>query len=231
MDINNKSVVITGGSAGLGKSIAKIFKNAGGRVLVCSNNQAELDRTAAELGVDKFLCDISDPGQVKNLAKEAAAKYGGLDIWINNAGIGNHHTAIEEQDPAFVHAMMEINFFGTMYCSQEAVKIMNGQKHGTIINILSVRALKAHPLSAGYSATKWAARGFAEALRLAGEEKDISVINVYPTAMKTEFFGEAKPSDYDRFLEPDEVAAEILKNLEMDNPQDDLVVESKNLYS
>ena len=230
MDIKDKAVVITGGSSGLGKALAEVFKNAGGQVLICSNNQAELNQTAQELGVEGVVCDITDPEEVKKLAEETAKKFGRIDIWINNAGVGNHHTAIEDQEPARVHQMMEVNFFGMMYGCQDAFRVMRNQKSGTIINVVSVRAMKAHPLSAGYSATKWAARGFAEALRVAGETEDISVINVYPTGMKTEFFNKNKPEDYGNFLEPKDVATQILKNLELDNPQDDLVIESTALY-
>lgn len=231
MDIKNKTVVITGGSSGLGRALAEGLKSAGAHVLICSNNQKELREVVVEAEVDGLLCDITDPVQVQNFAKSAHSKLKEVDIWINNAGIGNHHTKIELQDPAFVHKMMEVNFFGMMYGSQEALKIMKKQKQGTIINILSIRAMKAHPLSAGYSATKWAARGFAEALRVAGEESGVSVINIYPTGMKTEFYNINKPDDYGRFMEPKEVARRIIENLELSNPEDDLIVEKNSLYS
>ncbi|MEK7195147.1 MAG: SDR family oxidoreductase [Patescibacteria group bacterium] len=228
MEINGKIVVITGASGGLGKALAKIFVREKAIVVVSSNSGEELKNSAVETGAVPFVADVTKESNMDNLAEFAVEKFGRIDIWINNAGITGPHSEIEEIDMKEAHKVMEVNLFGTVYGSRAAMRFMKKQKSGAIVNIVSASALAGRPRSAIYSSSKWAARGFTEALKLALEPKGVSVIAVYPGGIKTGLFGERKPVEYDTYMEPEYVAGKIIENLKLENPEKDLIIKSEN---
>jgi NAD(P)-dependent dehydrogenase (short-subunit alcohol dehydrogenase family) len=187
MELRNKIVVITGASSGLGKELARAFRDAGASVVASSQNRAELQRAAKELAVTHFMADVTSENDVKRLAGFAVKKFGRINVWVNNAGITMPHSDIEEIDAKRAHRLMEVNFFGTFYGSRAALHEMKKRGGGAILNILSVSALTGRPQSAAYSGSKWAARGFTEALKLAVGPKKILVVGVYPGGIKTGF--------------------------------------------
>jgi NAD(P)-dependent dehydrogenase (short-subunit alcohol dehydrogenase family) len=87
IEVENKTVVITGGSKGLGKVLAQAFKNEGANVVICSKNQEEIEIAANEIGVVAFVADVTKEIEMDNLAQFAVEKFGQLHIWINNAGV------------------------------------------------------------------------------------------------------------------------------------------------
>ncbi len=224
MELNNKVVVITGGSSGLGKELAIALKNEGCKVVISSSNGSELSKTASEVKVAAIKADVTKEGEVEKLGKFAVEKFGRIDIWINNAGIWIPHCPIEELDMKRVHQMIEVNLFGTVYGSRVALIQMKKQGYGTIINIISTSALIGRPGSAGYCASKYAADGFTKSLRLELEPANIKVISIYPGGMKTNLFRGQKPLDYDNYMEPSYVAGRIIENLKKKNPKKELII-------
>jgi short-subunit dehydrogenase len=227
MNLQNKIVVITGGSKGLGKALACAFLDEQAKVIINSRSRKELEKVNKEIGAIGCPGDVTKENDMQKLANFVMKKFGKIDIWINNVGISMGHMPIEKVDSKQAHKVMEVNFFGTFYGSRMAMKHMKRQKHGTIVNILSSRAIVPEPLSSVYSSSKWAARGFTEALRTALKPDRVSVIAIYPTGMKTDFFGKIKPKGYKNYMEPDDVAQMIVRNLKLKKPKEEMVIKNK----
>jgi NAD(P)-dependent dehydrogenase (short-subunit alcohol dehydrogenase family) len=224
MELKDKIVVITGGSKGLGKAMALRFLKDGAKVIVCSRDESEF--VNLENGILGIKADVTKENELQNLAEKVVAQFGKLDIWINNAGVGMEHSLIEEIDSVLAHEVMEVNFFGTFFGSRSVIKYMKKQKFGTIVNIISSRAFDPSPLSAVYSSSKWAVRGFTELLRKALSTENISVIAIYPAGMQTDFFGKIKPVDYKNYMEPEFVAGKIVENLKKEIPEEELIIQN-----
>lgn len=224
MKLTNKTVVITGGSRGLGELLATAFRKEKANVIICAKNTKILLATAKKIGAIPFIADVSMENDVKSLARFVIKKFGSIDIWINNAGISQDHDSIEKIDLKRGHQIIETNLFGTIYGSREAFSIMKQKKNGAIINIISTCALIGKPVSSIYSTSKWAVRGFTKALELAAKPEKIIVLSVYPSGMKTGLFGKNGRKGYDKFMEPSSVANKIMKNLKRKKPAMELII-------
>lgn len=227
MNLKGKVIVITGASKGLGKALASAFCDEHSKVVISARSNKELKHVSREIGVVPFVADVTKEKDIQKLAAFALKKFKRIDIWVNNAGTTLPHSEIEEIDVKRAHEVMEVNFFGTFYGSRVALKVMKKQKHGTIVNIVSMSSLVGRPRSAGYASSKWAARGFTESLRMALEPKHILVIAVHPGGMKTTIFGKFKPVGYENWMAPFYVAGKIIQNLKRAKPSAELIINKK----
>ena len=226
MRLKDSIVVITGAAHGLGRALAVACASAGAKIVMSDFDDMALSKTADELSVLSVPADVTKEEDVHSLAKKTLDHFGRIDIWINNAGIGIPHTKFEDLSMADLHKLMDVNFFGLAYGSQVAYKQMLTQKSGAIINIVSVRALDEF-LKQGttaYGASKSAAHGFTNILRLEAEGNGIFVGGVYHTRTKTNFHNTQKPEDYDTFMEPSFVADAIVHNILQNSPVKELIV-------
>lgn len=224
MKIAGNGVVITGASKGLGKALAQAFINEGARVVISARSKKELVAVGKQIGAVPCVADVTKERDMQRLAQFAVKKFGRIDIWVNNAGAWLPRSDIEAIDAKSAHQLMEVNFFGTFYGSRAALKVMKKQKRGLIMNIVSSSSLVGRPLSAAYAASKWAARGFTESLRMALEPYRIPVIAVHPHGIKTTIFGKFKPVGYDTWMEPSYAAGKIIKNLKREKPKLEIVI-------
>ena len=227
MNLKNKVVVITGSTKGLGRALAYAFLNEQAKVIINARSKKDVEEASKETGTIGFAGDVTKESDMKKLANFAIKKFGKVDIWINNAGASMGHESIEEIDSKQAHKVMEINFFGTFYGSRSAMEYMKKQKEGVIINIVSSRAIVPSPLSAVYSSSKWAVRGFTELLRSYLSPENIFVVAIYPSGMKTNFFGKKRPIDYKNYMEPSYVAEKIVQNLKLSKPKEEIVIKRK----
>jgi len=227
MNLKNKVVVITGSTGGLGKALALELINEQAKVIINGRSAKKLEQTSKEIGAVACVGDVTKEKDMQKLANFAVKKFRELDIWINNAGIGIEHCEMEKIDSKQAHKVMEVNFFGTFFGSRSAMKHMKKQKNGTILNIISSRAIIPSPLSSVYSSSKWAVRGFTELLRADLKRDNVSVIAAYPSGMKTNFFGKAQPVDYKNYMEPSFVAKKIIQNLKEQKPKKELIIKKK----
>ena len=147
---------------------------------------------------------------------------------MNNAGIWMPYTPAENIDFGKAHQLVEVNYFGLAYGMLEAVKHMRGRKAGIICNTLSVRSLKAKALGAAYSASKFAAEGFTQALRDELKGSGIRVVGVYPYRIKTNLFGAHRHEDYEQSMEPADVAKIIVDNLAEKEPAEHMEIWKPN---
>jgi short-subunit dehydrogenase len=228
MNLKNMVCVITGAGRGLGKSLAKELHNRGVKLILGDIDMDNLCQVAKELGASALHCDVTKQHDVEMLAEEAVKQCGRIDIWINNAGIWMPYSRVEEIDFSRARSLMEVNYFGLAYGTIAAVKLMRPVNSGCIINIISIRALAGKAMAAGYSASKFAAEGFTQAVREELKDTGLRVIGVYPHRIKTELFGDNKHADYESSMNPDSVARAIIDNLATDNPSEHLEIWDHN---
>lgn len=195
--LNQQVIVITGGTSGIGLATAKRAAERGARVVLCSRNELELKETVEQIeqsggAARSVVADVSHPEDVERLATTAVEEFGGLDTWVNNAGVSFYgrltEVAIEDMRQLF-----EVNFWGTVYGARAAVARLRGSG-GALINLGSIVSDRAIPLQGAYSASKHAVKGFTDALRMELEEAGapISVTLIKPSAIDTPYFQHAK---------------------------------------
>ncbi len=228
MDLNNKVVVITGGSKGFGKSLATFLKKENCQVIISSNNSEELEKTRQEISIDAFLADVTRPADLVNLGLYVFDKYKRIDIWVNNAGIQIAPSLIEDVDINKLKQLFDINFFGYFYGCQTALKYMKAQGSGVIVNINSTAGLGGKPMISAYSSSKFAIKGLTESIRqeITG---DIKIYAVYPGGMQTEIYQEKYPDDIKEYMLTDDVAQKVINNLKSDSPDEDLVIKRQSI--
>ncbi len=211
--------MITGAARGLGAAIVRELHARGAKVMV-SDLGNTLDEIRSEIPVETMHCDVTDRGQVEALGRAAIEKFGRIDLWINNAGIWTPYVPALETDFNRAHLLMEVNYFGTAYGMLEAIRHMMPQNSGAICNVLSVRALKGKALGSAYSASKFAAEGYTQAVRDELKDTGIKIVGVYPYRIKTGLFGANKHEDYESSMEPAHVAKILVDNLAENQPSE-----------
>lgn len=225
MKLIDAVVVITGASGGLGKALALALKEEGAKLVVSSRTNSEaLQSVASQTGGSPIAADVTKQEEVAALAGMAIKTYGRIDIWINNAGIWIPHAPFETFDMKRTHEMFDINVFGYMYGSQEALLQMKKQNSGVLINIISTSALEGRSGSAAYCASKYAVKGLTKSLQFEVEGSGVHVVAVYPGWMKTNLFDEQKPDNFDDFMDPTDVAKTIVSNIKQDKPLEELII-------
>lgn len=208
MNLKDKVVVITGASSGIGKALSDAFLNVGAQVVTPTKTEM----------------DVRDEAQVIKFTENTLEKYGHIDIWINNAGIAHFFSKQDKViDMANAHEIMDVNFFGTVFGCRTALKYM---KEGMIVNIISKAALDATKMGYGkiYAASKWAVRGYLEALVGENLNSKIKILSVYPGGTKTSLWKDYKSKDYEAYMDPSLVAEKVIKNLEQEIPEEHLVI-------
>lgn len=214
MKIENKVAVITGGTKGIGKAIAESLLTNGAKVFVCARDKAQLKRSLEDLSrhgkVDGEVCDVRSENQVKMMFDECLRVFGGVDILINNAGVGVFGKTVEEISPSEFRWVLETNLFGVFYTCHLAIPLIKEQGGGYIINISSLAGQNAHPKMAAYNASKFALNGFSEALMQEVRHDNIKVSYICPGSVNTEF-GDDEISDEKAWqLQPEDIAQTVI---------------------
>lgn len=205
-----KIAVVTGATKGIGRAIAEALASAGAKVVITARNKKEIEETVAKLGnAAGYVCDVRDYEQVKS----TFAEIGGVDVLVNNAGIGIF-APVESMSVEDFRAVLETNVFGVFYCCHEAIPLMKQRGGGYIINISSLAGANAHAEMAAYNASKFGLNGFSEALMQEVRHDGIKVSYIMPGSVNTEFGGD-KPSDEKSWqLQPGDIARVVLDLLQ-----------------
>lgn len=204
-------VVITGAGSGLGASLAKRYYGLGYYVCLLGRTRTKLLKIAKSFD-DRYAIyemDVSSKSDVTKVIQAIKQEVGPIDIFINNAGVGDFDSAESISEQA-VHQMIDINLKGTIFCTQEVVKDMKKRDQGCIINIISLSGKRGKINESVYSASKFGARGFTESLALELEQTNVKVFGAYMGNMKTELWEGARAEEI--YMDPDDVADIIIEN-------------------
>ena len=222
--MKNKVVIITGASSGIGKACALKFGQAGAKLVLAARSEDKLTTFVNELknnAIDSIgvVTDVSNEEQCKNLIKKALDAYGKIDIMLNNAGI-SMRALFKDVDLSVLKQVMDINFWGTVYCTKYALDEVIKNK-GSVIGISSIAGYKGLPGRTGYSASKFAMHGFLESIRIELLKKNVHVLlacpgftasNIRNTALNASGGTQGEsPMDEGKIMTAEEVAEEILK--------------------
>ena len=193
---NTPVILITGASSGIGAATARRFAQAGYRVVLAARRLERMQALAEELRASggQVLPVATDMGKlehVQQLVKTTLAAYGRVDILFNNAGFGCRDWLEALEPEHAVQELIQVNLIGMVWMAQAVLPTMLKQRSGHIINMSSVAGLVAPPTYSVYSATKFGARGFTEALRREVRLFGIHVSGIYPGVVETEFAGHA----------------------------------------
>lgn len=178
---SNKVVAITGGSDGIGKALVELFISLGAKVATCGRNHDKVYKLRMEYAgnwLHTVTCDVSNEQDCKRFIESTIDMFGGIDILINNAGI-SMRALVEDTDTEVIRRVMDVNFFGAVYCTRYALPSLI-QRKGTVVGISSIAGYRGLPGRSGYSASKFALQGWLEALRTEMLEKEVNVMWVCP---------------------------------------------------
>jgi 3-oxoacyl-[acyl-carrier protein] reductase len=214
-DLHGKAGVVTGASKGIGLAIARGLARAGAGVVISARKEAEVRQAAEALSAETgarvvgVRCDVRDHTQVREMIAAAERELGGLDVLVNNAGVGGF-AAVDEMAPEQWNQIIETNLSGVFHCCHEAIPLLRKRGEGWIINIASLAGKNAFAGGAAYNASKFGLVGFSEALMMDVRHEGIRVSYVMPGSVNTHF-GDKEPSDRnDWMIQPEDVAQVVM---------------------
>ena len=217
----NKIVVITGGSEGIGKALVDAFLQAGAKVATCGRNYDKLYQLQSVYSGKPLLihtADVSKEQDCRNFIDAVIKSFGTIDILINNAGI-SMRAMVADVDLDAIRKVMDVNFWGTVYCTKFALPHIM-QNKGTVVGVSSIAGYRGLPGRSGYSASKYAVNGWLEALRTELLESGTNVMWVCPGFTTSNIRNAAlnkdgqsqgeSPMDEDKMMSAGECAQHIL---------------------
>lgn len=177
----NKVVAITGGTEGIGKALVDLLLAQGAKVATCGRNHDKLYALQSEYPsypLHTVVADVSNENDCRHFIESSIKVFGGIDILINNAGI-SMRALLKEAKVDVIRQLMEINFFGTVYCTKYALDSLI-QRKGTIVGVSSIAGYRGLPGRSGYSASKFALQGWLESIRTELMDDGVHVMWVCP---------------------------------------------------
>ena len=179
-------IVITGGSDGLGKTLASSLSNDN-NVIIIATNEDKLKSVAVQNNCAYKVCNVKDYSVVESRMKEIINEYGKIDVLINNAGLWIQEE-LDSNDSERIHSVVDVNLLGVINCSKAVIPFMKKNKDGLIVNINSQAGINHKAERVVYNATKWGVTGFCKSLQDEVAKYGIRVSNVMPGMMKTDMF-------------------------------------------
>ena len=188
MKLRNKTVLITGGSSGIGLEMARQLRAGGNTVLVTGRGREKLDAATREVpGIHAFQSDVSDPKAIVALRDEVLARFPALDVLINNAGV-MRNLDFNMPDLENVAGEIEINLSGPVRMIQQFLPHLKTRPEAMIVNVSSGLAFVPFPAAPVYSATKAGLHGFTSALRVQLQGTSVAVVELAPPGVETPLF-------------------------------------------
>src|SRR5262249_55529798 len=181
---------ITGCSTGFGRQLAKVVLARGYRAVVTARNTTQVQDLVAGVGDQALVLglDVTDPAQVADSVRQAEEHFGGIDVLVNNAGIG-YFAAVEESDEKDIRRMFEIDFFGLAQMTHAVLPGMRKRRRGHIVNIAYIWGRAPYASLGYYCAAKFAVEGLSECLAIEVEPLGIKVTLVEPSGFRTNWAG------------------------------------------
>jgi short-subunit dehydrogenase len=201
----NKNILITGAGSGIGQALAQLFASEGAKLILTDINTDNLTQTAKTLGSSVLIyktANVSKKSDWLSLAKDIDSKAGHLDVLINNAGMTSFGF-FDETSEALFNKVMDVNVNGVVMGCREMLPLLEKSTRGMIVNVASIFGLITMPMVTPYHASKFAVRGFTEALQqdMIFQKKNIDVICVMPGGIRTNIANHAEtdcknPNDF-----------------------------------
>jgi short-subunit dehydrogenase len=223
--VKNKVVIITGASSGIGRALAKEFAAKGAKLSLGARRTELLEELKQELIGTEILItptDVSKEDDCKALIEATIKSYGCIDVLINNAGI-SMRALFEEVELNVIRQLMDVNFYGTVYCSKYALPHLLKTK-GSLVGVISIAGYVGLPGRTGYSASKFAIRGFLDTIRIENLKKGLHVLVAAPGFTASEVRKVAltndgsqqgeTPRDESKMMSAEECARHIVKAIE-----------------
>ncbi|HET7215134.1 MAG TPA: SDR family oxidoreductase [Terriglobia bacterium] len=191
-ELRGKVAVVTGGTRGIGLSIARRMLAEGAKVFICGRNAEHLKAALATLGkhsnsnADGVAADVRRYEDCRKVVQGAAEKFGGIDILVNNAGLG-HFKPVDQLTPEEWDETIETNLSGVFYCCREAIPLLRKRGGGYIFNISSLAGVNPFAGGSAYNASKFGLNGFSEAMMQDIRHDGIRVSYIMPGSVDTEF--------------------------------------------
>ncbi|UWX58888.1 3-ketoacyl-ACP reductase [Chryseobacterium oranimense] len=221
MNISGKNAVVTGGGRGLGKAVALALANEGVNVAITGRNEENLKMTVEEIkkmGVNSTYAvfSVDNEIQVKAGIESLAEQLGGIDILINNAGIGDFG-AIEEMPSETWEQVIKTNLFGVYYAAKAAYPFMKAKGEGDIVNVASTAGLKGGPNMSAYAASKAAVVSLSQSMMAEWRKQNIRVITLTPSTIASDLSIQSGLTDGnpDKVLQPEDFAEWVRDILKM----------------
>ncbi len=226
IDLKGRRAVVTGGAQGIGRAVSERLLASGASVAIWDHDAALAAAVAKEIGAQAVAVDVTDYAAVEQAVHDTAAKLGGIDLLVNNAGIAGPNGPVHEYPLDAWKAVIDLDLNGVFYCCRAVVPLMLAQKFGRIVNIASIAGKEGNPNAGAYSAAKAGVVALTKSLgkELAGH--DIAVNCVTPAAAKTRIFDQMAQTHIDymlskiprgRFVLVEEVAAMVAWLLSAEN--------------
>lgn len=219
MNVDGLVGVVTGGTKGIGYAVAEALLREGAKVMICGRDRGDLKAAISrlsELGsVEGETCDVRSEDQVRMMIDVCVRKFSGLDVLVNNAGIGYFGKTVEDLSGDEFRQTVETNLFGVFYACHYSIPLMKQRGGGYIFNISSLAGQNAHPKMAAYNASKFGLNGFSEAMMQEVRQDNIKVSYICPGSVNT-YFGGDTPSEAKMWqLQPADIAQIIVDLLNM----------------
>ena len=209
--LQNRVVVVTGASSGIGEACAVAFAEKGASVVLAARRAERLAGLVERLG-DAALAvttDVTDEAAVQNLFNRAVERFGTVDVLINNAGIADS-TAVYEMSLDTWRQVIETNLTSAFLCSRAAFRVMKDKGRGRILNIGSISARVPRQNSPAYAASKWGLDGLTRSLAIDGREFNIAASSFHPGSVATEIAPGAVKLPEDFAASPEDIAGVIV---------------------
>lgn len=223
MNSTGNTILVTGGTSGIGLGLALKFHEAGNNVIIAGRRKALLDKIVAEHpGIDSVLLDVRDPQSILGASEALAISHPNLNVLINSAGIMHWEDLTDPDDLITAENIVTTNLLGTIRLAYTFIPQLTKQPSATIINVSSALAFVPLPATPTYSATKAAVHSFTQSLRVQLEASSVEVIELAPPGVRTTLLGQENDENampLDEFLE------EIFELLEINPTPKELVVE------
>ena len=214
MELKNKVVVITGGTGGIGRAMAKAFLAEGAKaVMLADLNAAAVEAAAREIGCDGMACDVTQEAQIQALVKATEERYGPIDLFCSNAGAGGKGV-LTDADNAVWQKQWELHVMAHLYAARAVLPSMIARGQGYLLNTASAAGLLAALGTGPYTVTKAAAVKLAEFLSITHGDDGIKVSVLCPqgvnTAMAPKRLGDGQT---DGIIEPEQLARTVVDAL------------------
>ncbi|MEU9916183.1 SDR family NAD(P)-dependent oxidoreductase [Streptomyces sp. NPDC051001] len=225
MKMTGNTILITGGTSGIGLGLALRLHEAGNKVIVAGRRKELLDEITAEHpGIDALVLDVADPASIARARETVAVSHPGLNVLVNNAGIMLREDLLDPAGLPVAEDHVTVNLLGTLRMTYAFLPLLVGKDDAVLMNITSALAFVPFPSTPTYSATKAALHSFSESLRiqLAGADVGVQVIEVVPPGVRTTLLGQ---QDSDQSMPLDDFLTETLALLREKPDAKELVVE------